>query len=254
MKRRSRWIELTIDALPLGALLVAALVFVQLGAWQMRRADEARALDQRIQARGQLGEVDLDTALAEKDPASLQWRHVSAHGRWDATHQVLLDNQVSQGQAGYFVYAPLRLAGCGCAVLVNRGWVPAGGSREAVPDVRLAATQSSAVQGIAVPPPAAGVGVASADAERVAPGLLRVQRIDAASLSNWTGIRLLPLVILLDPAAPDGYRRDWRPPALRADRHTAYAVQWFVFAAIALGIAVRLNLRRRHGSNRTPQP
>jgi surfeit locus 1 family protein len=257
MKRRSRWANPTIDALPLAALLVAALVFARLGVWQMQRAEETSTLDQRIEARGAQAEVALDPAVAETDPAALQWRHISARGSWDNDHQVLLDNQVSQGQAGYLVYTPLRLDACRCAVLVNRGWVPAAARRDMAPnigDIGLAAARSATVRGVAVPPPAAGVGVDSAYAETVAPGLLRAQRIEAPALSAWVGVRLLPLVILLDPAAPEGYRRDWRPPGLRADRHTAYAVQWFIFAVIALGVAVRMNLRRGRRSNGTPQP
>jgi surfeit locus 1 family protein len=49
--------------------------------------------------------------------------------------------------------------------------------------------------------------------------------------------------LLLDPAAPEGYVRDWAPPADRADRNLAYAVQWFGLAALAFVIAVGAALR-----------
>ena len=48
----------------------------------------------------------------------------------------------------------------------------------------------------------------------------------------------------LAPEAADGYRRTWHRPDLRADRHVAYAVQWFIFALLTAGLYLRLNLKR----------
>jgi len=36
--------------------------------------------------------------------------------------------------------------------------------------------------------------------------------------------------VLLDPAAPDGYRRNWRPSDFGPERHIGYAFQWFALA------------------------
>jgi surfeit locus 1 family protein len=165
-------------------------------------------------------------------------------GAWDNRNQMLLDNQIAHGEAGYFVYAPLRIDGCGCAMLVNRGWIPAGPDRQTIPDIGFAPTQIS-LRGIAAPAPASGFGARVDSAEAIAPGVLRVQRLDTAELSQWLGTNVLPLTLLLDPAAANGYRREWQPPAVHADRHFAYAVQWFLFALITLGLAIKLNSRRR---------
>lgn len=227
----------TIDVLPLLLLVAAALVFARLGVWQLHRADEAAALQDKIEAHARAAPLVLDRAAAAGDLALLQWRRVEARGIWEATRQVLLDNQVSQGQAGYFVYTPLQLPGCGCAVLVNRGWVGGGAIRAAVPDIAIA-PGAAILHGVTAPFPATGFGAKTVEAEPVAPGVLRVQRIDPEELSRQLDLRVLPVAILLDPAERDGYRRDWHPPPPRADRHVAYAVQWFLFALIALGIAL----------------
>lgn len=182
--------------------------------------------------------------LAPADLTALRWRPVTAHGAWNGRQQVLLDNQISRGEAGYFVYTPLYLDDCACAVLVNRGWIAAGPDRQAIPDVGFAPAQF-AIRGIAAPPPPAGFGARAGRAEALAAGILRVQRVDAAELSQRLGVAVSPLTVLLDPAAANGYRREWQPPGLRADRHYAYAAQWFLFALIALGLAVKLNSRRR---------
>lgn len=228
---------------PLAALLAVAL-FARLGIWQLHRADEARALDGTIAARGSAAPVRLDAAALAGNLSEVNWRPVEVHGNWDDAKQILLDNQVSNGVAGYYVYTPLHLPACHCAVLVNRGWIPGGPRRDVAPDVG-SATPRPVVRGVAAPAPASGFGLDSGPGERLGATLLRVQKLDPVQLSDWLGERIVPLTVLLAPDEPDGYRRDWRPPAARADRHVAYAVQWFLFAAIAAFLAVRMNSRRR---------
>lgn len=229
---------------PALAALLAVVLFARLGVWQLHRADEAKALAAAIAAHAEAAPVSLYRALLEDDLAALHWRAVEASGTWDGAHQVLLDNQVSHGVAGYFVYTPLRLPDCRCAVLVNRGWVPAGPQRSVVPDVGFVASRH-AVRGVAAPAPASGFGVRPGTGEALGSNLLRVQRLDAAELSRWLGERVVPLTVLLAPDEPDGYVREWRPPDAHADRHIAYAAQWFLFALISAGLAIRLNSARR---------
>lgn len=229
--------------LPPLAALAAVVLFARLGVWQLHRADEAQALRTTAEARLGAARVALDGETLAGDPSALHWRPVEARGSWLTQRQVLLDNQVSHGEAGYLVYTALHLPDCRCAVLVNRGWVPAGPRRDQIPDVAFTPAGGE-VRGIAAPPPAAGFGLSQGPGEAVGP-VLRVQRLDAPQLSRWIGEPVAPLTVLLAPEAPDGYRREWRPPDGRGDRHLAYAVQWFIFALIAAGVAVRLNSSRR---------
>jgi surfeit locus 1 family protein len=59
------------------------------------------------------------------------------------------------------------------------------------------------------------------------------------------GARVESRIVLLDPAAPNGYERVWRP-AMRfgPERHLGYAVQWFALALAALIVFIALSLRR----------
>ena len=66
----------------------------------------------------------------------------------------------------------------------------------------------------------------------------RMEQLGAA-----LGHELHPQLILLDPASPDGYTRDWRPAGLGPERHLAYAAQWFALAATAVVIWIVLALR-----------
>jgi surfeit locus 1 family protein len=58
-------------------------------------------------------------------------------------------------------------------------------------------------------------------------------------------MKLLAPVLLMDADSGPGYLRDWHPPGLPPERHYAYAVQWWAFALLALGLLVGLNLKRR---------
>lgn len=214
-------------AVSLGFVALVAL-FVSLGLWQLQRAEAKRALMADRAAR--LREAPVRLSRAATDPEALRYRRVEATGEYDAAHQFLLDNQLHQGQPGYWVLTPLRLPD-GAAVLVNRGWVPQGADRRQLPAVELHTTQVQ-VSGVVERFPR--VGFRLAGAEIPAPGWpARVQVAEPGPLAERLGYPILPYQVLLNPAAGEGYVRDWTPPALGPEKNLGYAVQWFLFAAVA---------------------
>lgn len=226
------------------AALVAVLLFVRLGVWQMERADQARAAQVLRAEAAQQPATDLGR-VPVTDMAALLWRPVIVSGAWRAKPQVLLDNQIESGRAGYRVYGLLRPTGCSCALLVDRGWIATGPDRATVAGIEDLPEPGMPLSGRLVPLPAAGIGVRN-DVESLAGGALRLQRLDAAVLPTEPGIRILPLVLQLVVSADADGARDYGPQATsRADRHTAYAVQWFGFALIATILYLVLNLKRR---------
>lgn len=230
-------------ALPSFAACAAIVLFARLGFWQLERADEVTALQGLMLERAQAPVLTLDAAtLPLQDADALRGRAVRVRGSWESSRQILLDNRVSRGEAGYFVYAPLRIAGCDCALLVNRGWIAAGAERQAVPDLAMPPGRMP-IRAVAADLPQAGFGVRDG-IETMAPGIWRVQRIEVGELSRRLGMRVLPFTLLLADDEPGGYRREWRLPDLQADRHVAYALQWFFFALLAAGLLVVLNRRR----------
>jgi surfeit locus 1 family protein len=100
--------------LPTLGLLLLVAVTVALGNWQRQRAHDKQSLREQYEAASRAPPLalDADTAIAA-DPARFRFRPVLARGTYDAAHQVLIDNRVHAGRAGFDVVAPLKLDGTG---------------------------------------------------------------------------------------------------------------------------------------------
>jgi len=212
------------------SLAVVALLplFVSLGVWQLHRADEKISL--MAQREGRQSEPVLHGDGLAWASEENRFRRVELSGEWDAAHQVLLDNQIYQQQAGYYVLTPLRIEGSDAAVLVNRGWVPVGKDRTRLPELPLSQTKLHTTALIDHFP---GVGFKLAGAEIPAPGWPALtQLLDAGRLSERLGYRLLPYQVLLPADAPDGFVRAWKQASLDPGKNRGYALQWFSFALV----------------------
>ena len=217
--------------------LIAMLV--SLGRWQLRRADEKRALfDSFTAATVAARPIDLQT------PQVARYSRVLAVGSYDAARQILIDNMVEGGRAGYFVITPFALKSGGW-VLVNRGWVPLGKTRADRPAIPVAADVRT-IRGRAdnMPSPGIQMGVPAPLAPPYPVVAAFPKRADVAQLlkeSNWVAAADL---ILLDADQPDGYVRNWAPPGFPPLRHIGYALQWFGLALALAVIYVVTNFRR----------
>jgi len=225
---------------PLMTLLTLALLalLISLGRWQLHRADEKRALYDSFAAGNDA------TRLIDASTAALpRYQHIEAAGHFDADRQVLIDNMVESGQAGYFVITPFALAGGGW-ILVNRGWVPVGASRAVRPTIPVDARQR-AIHGRADNLPTPGIQLGTrAVLSPPYPVVASFPRHDeiAALIKESQWARAADL-ILLDPGDPDGYVRHWSAPGFPPMRHVGYAVQWFGLAAALFVIYLVTNTR-----------
>lgn len=198
------------------ALLLPLLI--ALGQWQLGRAETKEARRAELAARSQFAPWHLDGTAPLPTAEALAYRPVQAAGEYDAAHQMLLDNQVHDGQAGYRVITPLTLAGGDRPqqILVDRGWVPAPADRGHAPQVP--APQGPVLaRGTAMPPTKAAFLLAPEE-----PGLenghwrgvwqyLTPERYAAARQAANTApaapaVDVAPVVlpVVLQLAAPDG--------------------------------------------------
>ena len=231
----------TPPAWSIGLAGLALAVFVSLGYWQLGRAREKQALFDAFMT----GSQDTVDATGLGFDALARYQHLRLHGSYDATRQILLDNMPSvNGQPGYRVLTPLERADGRGWVLVDRGWVPLGATREDLPDVAVGG-QEREVSGIldVLPIPGMRVGPAAAPGTAGWPRVLLFPT--EADVEAVLDTDVEPRIILLDAGAPDGFERKWRPSlGFGPERHLGYAIQWFAFGLVTAILFIALNLRR----------
>lgn len=217
----------------IAGLLALAALFASLGAWQLRRAEASRATIAQF-SNGSAGAA-LAELPAELEPAA-RFRRVEVEGEYVAEPQFLLDNMLHEGTAGYHVLTALRIRGLRERVLVNRGWVPAGGDRRTLPDVGVEPGLRT-VEGRLERLPRPGMRLGGAAEAGVATGTVVLQFPTAEELAQRLDAPVFDYQVLLDPGAAEGYVRAWRAPAVAPERHLSYAGQWWALAVGAFGAA-----------------
>lgn len=227
-------------------LLALALIpsFVALGWWQLQRAEEKRVLQTEYDRRASAPPVRIGPQPQAAE--TLRFHRVVATGRYQPEYQVLLDNRVYRGVAGYHVVTPLRVEGGEARVLVNRGWIPLGPDRQHLPAV---ATPEGRVRitGVATVPHDAPLALGSPEPLGYVWQPVW-QRLDLERYARAVPFSLQPVVVLLDPEDPaGGFVRAWSRLDAGIAVHKGYAVQWFMLAAAAAIIylvLLRRSLRR----------
>jgi surfeit locus 1 family protein len=230
---------------PVWAVLLtgaAVAAFTTLGTWQLGRAREKQALLADFDAGGQ--ETRDATGIGFDSLA--RYQRVRLRGSYEPKLQILLDNMpAAGGRPGYRVLTPLQRADGGGWVLVDRGWVPLGPTREALPAIAIGAGERE-VSGVldGLPEPGLRVGPAAVPGDAGWPRVLLFPT--EADVESALGLDVESRIVLLDASLPDGYERQWRPAlGFGPERHLGYALQWFAFAIVAVVLLIALNLRRR---------
>jgi surfeit locus 1 family protein len=230
------------------ATLVLLPVLIGLGNWQLERAAWKQGLVDAHAARiGEPAQPLPGVLTSTAAGTDLEYRQVTAQGVYDLEHQLLLDNRVYQGRAGYHVLTPFHLEGVESGskwVLVNRGWVPLGESRSLLPAVTGPTGRITLRAMIKLPPGKVFGPEAVEDSGASWPQV--IQQLEIGPIGQRLGHPLLPLVLQLNKADPGGFVRDWKPVyGITPDKHRAYAAQWFTLALVLLVIYIGVNTRRR---------
>ncbi len=219
--------------------LVVLVILISLGFWQLDRAEQKQVLLDEFQGSGGQAPFKLDTTIKSFD--DLQYQFATAAGHYDTGRQFLLDNRTHKGAAGYEVLTPLRLESSELNVLVNRGWIPLGTSRDLLPDMPVSADVRVVVGRIKQ---ALQDGFRLGEEELRQGWPYRIQRIDTEKLGDELGYRLLPVVLLLNPDETEGFIREWHPLTFGPERNLGYAVQWFGLALTLAIIYLSVNIRK----------
>lgn len=218
--------------------LAAIALFVLAGNWQRDRMHAKEAERAALDAAASHPPAPLP---ATGDWTSWRYRRVVAEGTWRGASQMMIDNRIQDGRAGFDVVTPLALDD-GRAVLVDRGWIAAGAGAGRVPDVAAPSGRASVTGRLVLPPARYVEWKEDAGASRVR------QNLDPARIAQATGLPLLPVVIEQDEAAAaDGLVRRWPAPDLGIEMHRGYMLQWYAFAALAATLWTVFTWRRARG-------
>lgn len=233
--------------------VVMVLIMVRLGVWQLSRADEKQSLLDNVIAASALPEIPLQDMLRTQTGGDLlaqfRFRKVSLQGKYLADQSILIDNQVHNKQAGYQLVTPFQIDGLDDWVMVSRGWLAAGATRQDIPEF---VTPNGVVSLVGrINKPAAQPPIWQ-DGYPVNDGPVW-QYLPIGEYASQNQASVLPLVVELAPEnlGSDGLVIRWQ----KIDdhwvaKHKGYAFQWFSMAVAFFIACVILLLRRGRVSSK----
>lgn len=208
--------------------LLILMVMLWAGFWQLGRADEKRVINQRMA-----------DGLHHTPSTWHEWQQLNAFdqvgviGEFADTH-LLLDNQIIDGQIGYHVFTAFNTEQ-GFWLLVNRGWHSGETSGFDVTRTRIS------IKGLVGDWPRPGIQLGEQSIMNQA--IQHVTYLPKQQVFSMLKTRLcqqatdneciiLPVVLKLSPDADFGYKRKWSLPRMTAEKHQAYAIQWFTMSLV----------------------
>ena len=228
-----RWI-------PLLATIAGVALFVHLGLWQAGKAELRQAEIAQFGTRARLGPVRVEAMLV--DAESLQDAPVTVRGVYEPEKQFFIDNRQENGKPGVHVVTPLLIEGGSTRVLVNRGWVGWGSTRQVLPQVAVPVGVVQ-VSGLAMRPSNKKFFLMP---DREQPDSDLWSRLDLQRFANRYAVPLQGFVILQHPGdATDTLVRNWPAPEDRVAMHQSYSLQWFGMATALVIFFSVASLRRR---------
>ena len=220
----TRWVLLFV------VVLLLAYACLLLGRWQWHRLTSTKANNAIIRTNESAAPAPVDQVLRRgvDPPSSDQYKVVSATGRYDVTHTIIVRYQTdADGRSGVDVVVPLVTAS-GTALLVDRGWV--------------ATTNQGLTDPSQVPAPPPGTVTVVGHVRRDAGGGSATvvddstRAISSAQIQPAIGIPLYGGFVDLtsESPAPATPLTPVELPDLSNGPHFFYALQWWFFGLLAL--------------------
>ena len=234
-----RWVLL------IAFVAVLGVAFVSLGNWQLDRLAQRKERNATTIANEQKPMQPYEQVFTHPITDADQWQRVEARGTFDADHQFVVRYRSNGGVDGYEVVTPLRTASG--AVLVDRGFIPL--------------ERGTRIPSVAPAPPAGEVTVVGhvrrnekGRRAAITPVGNQMRLISsnaiAATLPYEIGSGYIGL-LSVQPEQQGGFQ-PIQLPELSEGPHFWYAVQWFMFTAVAVAgivVFIRGDLRARRGDD-----
>lgn len=249
-----RWVITTLLAI----LLIP--VMIRLGLWQLHRHQSRVAQNTLIANSLAAKPVPMGalSAPGHHVRADLDWRPVTATGRYDRAHEFVVRQRTDAGgqKIGYYVVTPL-VTTSGRAILVNRGWVDSGTDATVYPRVPPAPSGQVTLTGRLRPDETtADSGIRDHRGLPARQYMLINSEEQARRLAEPVLGGYLELTASR-PAPAHHPERVPEPDHTSVGPHLAYAVQWWLFSAmVPVGwvVLVRRDLRERQAAEEGGTP
>ena len=256
--------------------VIICLAMVRLGFWQLDRATQKREILSQSITLSELPSINLTNLLNDfaTNTEELRFRQVHTTGHYLESDSIFIDNQVLESKVGYSLLTPLQLSNSQRVIMVVRGWLAVGDSREVLPEFNTPVgpqTLQGRLNLLPAKPPLWN------DEYAVSEGPVW-QFLEIEQFRSQTGLDVLPMVIELAPvsddekpvsddekpvsddekAASENVESATTPPFRHwqliddkwVHKHQAYAVQWFAmaFAFFVVCIIVLINSLRKQAN------
>jgi surfeit locus 1 family protein len=211
---------------------------IALGLWQLEREHEKLVAEKVYETRS--ANEPTDVSSIDWTNPDLNWIAIRATGFFDNTRQLLLDNRILNSVVGYEVISPFYTDDR--VLLVNRGWIAQGPSRQSLPELGLTEEQITITGHIYVPDGELMIlGAEEAVTDRW-PKV--IQSVDIQVLSSVMDEAFQPHIVRLDENSTAVLQTNWTAINMRPEVHRAYAVQWFVMASVLMFLYLFFSIRK----------
>jgi surfeit locus 1 family protein len=222
------------------ATIMVMALCIRLGLWQYHKADAKQHAQYQIDQGLLHAPNQLPTHAAKQE--DWQYKRVRFTGTYLPQYQILLDNRVHNGKAGYHVLTPVKIDDSESVVLVNRGWVN-GGANRVLPDIATPSGQQQFVGDLFFP--LEKVFSLEAESKSTINWEPLWQHLDMQRYQSAVPFEVKPFIVRMDAQTEaGGFIREWPIPKTRINVHLGYAYQWFGFALTFFVIYLVLNIQR----------
>jgi cytochrome oxidase assembly protein ShyY1 len=218
--------------------LTAFVILSKLGYWQLQRAEEKTVQISQLEQLQQQGAVGWQQ-LAVLTEGEADGMLFADNGRWLKPYVWLLDNQIVDGKVGYDVIIPMQNTDKSRLLLVNLGWVAAGGDRSILPEVAI--EEELSLQGL-IRSKVGGFRLGANTEKEGWPQ--RIQQPELEQMAAQLPVSSFPFMLYQQGNSP--FLPHYKAVVMPPEKHHGYAFQWFMLA-IAV-VAVALAAARRSGS------